>query len=202
MGSLFFGCPKSRTMKLDKQEQAIMDCKITRDKIKAYSKRLDKNEKTRKEKAKDALRNKDKDKARIFLMQAKLYREQVTVANGQLIMIEEQIIQIESAKLQKEAIVVLQQGNKILKELSEAVNIEQWEKIADDMNEVKQQQDEIGNFLKSRGMDQSEYDEAVDLELEKLMKLESITVDVSFPDAGKDKTKKEQIDEERTKIEA
>ena len=86
--------------------------------------------------------------------------------------------------------------------MSEAVNIEQWEKIADDMNEVKQQQDEIGNFLKSRGMDQSEYDEAVDKELEKLMKLESITVDVSFPDAGKDKAKKEQIDEERTMIEA
>lgn len=184
MGS--FLCPQSRIAKLDQQEQAIMDCKITRDKIKTYIKKLEKNEKSRKEKAKDALRLKNKDKARVFLQQSKLYREQATSANGQLTMIEEQIINIESAQQRKEAFNVLKQGNEVLKKLNEEVNIEKWEKIADDMNEIKEQQSEIGNFLKSHNIDEAEYEEAVDRELESLMKLEGMSSStIELPDAGK-----------------
>jgi hypothetical protein len=148
----------------------LFSCKLTRDDIKNYIKKLEKNDLQRRQKAKDALKNKDKDKAKIFLSQSKLYREQIKTANGQLNMIEDQILQIDSAKHQKEAIKVLQNGNKILKELYEEVNVEKWEKIADDMNEIKQQQDEIGNFLKNHGMSQKEYDEDVDKELDNLMK--------------------------------
>ncbi len=181
MGSLFFGCPKSRTAKLDKQEQAIMDCKMTRDKIKSYIRNLERTEKARKEKAKEALKNKNKDRARMYLMQSKLYREQITVASGQLNLIEEQIVQIDTMRFQREAVKVLEQGNKILEDLSKEVNIEKWEKIADDMSELKQQQDEIGNFLKSHSIDQTEYEEAVDKELENLMKLEGEAIDSSLP---------------------
>jgi charged multivesicular body protein 6 len=192
MGSLLFGCPKSRTAKLDKQESAIMDCKLTRDKIKAYIRNLDRTEKIRKEKAKESLRNKNKDKAKMFLMQAKMYREQISSAQGQLNLIEEQIMQIETMRIQKEAVTVLEQGNKILDELSREVNVEKLEKIADDMNEYKQVQEEIGNFLKSHSIDQNEYEEAVDKELENLMKLENNSIEAEFPSPNEEVKKKVQ----------
>jgi charged multivesicular body protein 6 len=202
MGS--FLCPQSRLAKLDQQEQAIFDCKTTRDKIKAYIKRLEKNEKLRKEKAKDALKAKDRDRARVFLQQSKLYREQINSANGQLNMIEEQIVNIESAQQRKEAFNVLKQGNEILKKLNEEVNIEKWEKIADDMNEIREQQNEIGNFLKSHNMDEAEYEEAVDKELENLMKMEAATASIELPDAGQKEIKqiKKESNEEKNAVEA
>jgi charged multivesicular body protein 6 len=192
MGSLL-KCPKSRTAKLDQQEQAIINCKITRDNIKAYIKRLEKNEEQRKAKAKEELRNKNRDKAKVFLNQSKFYHEQVLNATGQLNLIEEQISRIEMAQHQKEAIQVLEQGNKILKQLNEEVNVEKWEKIADDMNELKQQQDEIGNFLKSHGVDEQQYEEELDKELEDLIKLQNPEIEEKmFPDAGKEEVKEKE----------
>lgn len=209
MGSLFFSCRKSRIAKLNDQEQAIFDCKVTRDKIKQYIKRLEKNEASRKVKAKEMLKEKNKDRARLYLSQSKMYREQINAANGQLNMIEEQIVQIETTNQQKEALSVLQQGNKILKQLNEEVNIDKWERLADDMNEIKQQQEEIGNFLKNRNIDEQDYEEEVDKEIEKLLKLESIEVESSLPETKETKTdhippesNKEEVkeDEDKEKI--
>jgi charged multivesicular body protein 6 len=181
MGGLF-GCEKSRLQKLNNQEEAIIKCKVTRDEIKKYIKILEKNEKLRKDKAKEALKSKDRDRAKMYLRQSNLYKEQINVANGQLTMLEDQIIQLESSVQMKNAIKVLEEGNKVLKQLNEEVNIEKWEKIADDMNEIKQQQDEIGNFLKSHSIDETEYNEAVDKELEALMNSESDNLEIEFPD--------------------
>lgn len=174
MGSFFFSCPKSRTQKLDAQESAILQCKITRDNIKAYIKRLEKNEKQRKDKAKSELKQNNRDKAKIFLNQSKFYREQINIANGQLTLIEEQVSRIEMAQHQKEAMKVLEAGNKVLKQLTEEVNVEKWEKIADDMRDIKSQQDEIGDFLKNHNIDQEQFDEELNKELESLIKSQNL----------------------------
>jgi hypothetical protein len=168
----------------DSFDKTIIECKITRDNIRSYIKRLEKNENLKKEKAKDALRKKDRDRAKMYLSQSKMYREQINSATGQLNLIEDQIMQIETAKQQKDALRVLEQGNTVLKKLYEEVNVEKFEKIADDMNRLKEQQEEIGNFLKSRGMDQAEYDESVEKELEKMMKVESQEMEVALPKPG------------------
>lgn len=181
----------------DNVEKTILECKMTRDNIKSYIKRLEKNEILRKTKAKEELKNKNRDRAKIFLSQAKLYREQIRSADGQLNMIEEQIIHIETVKQQREAVKVLENGNKVLKKLYEEVNVEKWEKIADDMNEIKVQQDEIGNFLRNHGIDQAQYDEEVDKELEMLMKQENREVELVLPEAGKNLPEVVVIDENK-----
>jgi charged multivesicular body protein 6 len=168
---------KISTMK-DNTEQAQIQLKTTRDNIKSYMKRLRENEKQKREKAKEALKNKDRDRAKMFLTQAKMYKEQSNSAQGSLVIIEEQITQIETAKVQKDVVKVLEQGNSVLKKLNEEVNIEKWEKIADDMNEIKAQQDEIGNFFKNHNIN---YEEEVDKELEDLMKLENKQLEDSLP---------------------
>jgi charged multivesicular body protein 6 len=194
MGSFF--CAKSRIAKLNDQEVAIFKSKQCRDNIKSYIKRLERNEKLRRDKAKEEVRKSNRDKAKVFLNQSKFYREQINVASGQLNMIEEQISRIEMAQHQKEAIQVLEQGNKILKALNEEVNIDKWEKIADDMNEVKQQQDEIGNYLRSHNIDETEFDEQVTKDLEKLMNDENVVL----PDAGSKEIKNESPVIERQMI--
>lgn len=181
----FFGCAKSRQAKLNQQEQAIFDCKKTRDKIKEYIKRLQKIETLRKEEAKRALKEKNRDRAKLFLKQSKLYAEQINSATGQLNAIEEQITRIETAEHQKEILTVLEQGNKVLKSLTEEVNVEKLEKVVDDMNDLKYQQEEIANFFKNHGMDENLVEEEVDKELEKLMQLENKDVESLLPEVTK-----------------
>lgn len=177
--------PTANVSKLNVEEKTVLQLQICRDNIKAYIKRLTINEDKRKQKAKEELKRKDRDKAKIYLSQAKLYREQATVATGQLTMIQEQVDRIHSAMEQREVIKVLEQGNKVLKDLNEEVNIEKWERIADDMNELKQQQDEIANFLKNHNIDEQQYEDEINKELEKMMIDQGVAGNILLPDARK-----------------
>jgi len=181
----------------DNTEKTILECKMCRDKIKTYIKSLEKNELLKREKAKMSLKTKDKERAKIYLKQSKMYKEQSVNATGQLNLIEEQIIQIETVRQQSEALKVLQQGNKVLKQLNEEVNIQKWEQVTDDLNEMKIQQEEIGNFFKNRGIEENVYEEEIDKEIENLMKIENIQVEQSFPES---REKREKINFEAKEV--
>ena len=146
MGFLFSKKKKSVTLKAD--EQAILKCKMTRDKIKKYIKDLERNANLKKEKAREALKAKNKDRARLNLRLEKMYREQIKAADGQLDMLETQINQIETAQSQKDVMTVLQEGNAALKKLQEEVNIEKLQAIKDEMDDLKEKNDEISEFFK------------------------------------------------------
>lgn len=180
MGNL---CEKSNIAKINETETTILQCKITRDNIKVYLKKLEKSSDLKKEKAKEALKQKNKERARMYLRQAKVFSEQVKGTEMQLEMIEEQIAQIEIALNQSDAIKVLQQGNEILKQLHKEVNVEKFERIAEEMVELKDQQDEIAEFFKQRGLNPEEEEEAINDELDKLMQNEGYVLDKELPDA-------------------
>lgn len=209
MGLIFSFCNKSRTQTLEREEQAIIDCKICRDKIKGYMKKLENQEKIKREQAKAELKNNNRDKAKRLLNQSKIFSEQIKVANGQLEMIISQITQIESAQMKKEALKVLEEGNSVLKKLTEEVNIEKWEKISDDMNDVKEQQNEISNFLTSHRIDQSQFDDELNKELAELEKAtkqcsvkESDNINTELPSVKKAKENiQEKNEKERVLIE-
>ena len=122
MGCLL--CPTSRTTKINQEERALLDCKICRDNIKKYIKSLEKNSSLKKQKAKEALKNKNRDRAKLYMRQSKMYQEQINSSEGKLEMIETQISQIETAQNQLDVFNVLKQGNNILKKLQEEVNVE------------------------------------------------------------------------------
>lgn len=189
MGNL---CEKSNIAKINETETAILQCKITRDNIKAYLKKLEKSSNLKKEKAKEALKQKNKERARMYLRQAKVFSEQVKGTELQLEMIEEQIAKIEIAKNQSDAIKVLQQGNEILKQLHKEVNVEKFERIAEEMDELKGQQDEIAEFFKQRGLNPEEEEEAINDELDKLMQNEGYVLDKELPDAEVRSVEKEK----------
>ena len=180
-----FLCPQSNTTKINKEERALLDCKLCRDKIKRYIKSLEKNATLKKQKAKEALQNKNKDRARLYMRQSKMYQEQIKTAEGQLEMIENQITQIESAQNKKDVFNILKQGNDVLKKLQEEVNVEKLQEISDDMNDLKEQNDEITQFFKERGIEEDEGE--IDDELNKLINsVQQEDAKIDLPQANKE----------------
>lgn len=165
------GCFKSKTRnaQLDDFENAIFKSKLARDDIKRYLKRMDTQSVKQRQLAKDLLKEGKKDRAKLALARSKAYETQVEVAQGQLNMLEEQIIQIEQSKMESQAINVLESGNNILKKLQNEINVEKWEKVSDDLSSIREQHNEIASFLQGYGVDQSQFDEEIDNELEHLM---------------------------------
>ena len=180
MGNL---CKKSHSPLINQEEKALLDCKMTRDKIKTYIKRLERNANLKKEKAKDALRAKKKDRAKLNLKLSKMYQEQIKTADAQLTMLEEQIANIEQATTQRDAMKVLEKGNEVLKNLQSECNIEKWEKISEDMQDIKDQQDEINQFFRDRNIEN--VDDDVEEEMNKLMESEKNDIENELPSANK-----------------
>ena len=193
MGPLF---SKKKTIELKAEDQAILKCKMCRDNIKRYIKRLENDANLKKQKAKEALQTKNKDRARLNLRMEKMYREQIKTADGQLEMIETQINQIESAQSQKDVMTVLQEGNAVLKKLQEEVNVDKYKDISDDMEEIKAKNDEITEFFKDRGIDE----EVVNDELDKLIASVQQEAGADLPRANEEKLEGEkQKEEEKVK---
>ena len=193
MGPLF---SKKKTIELKAEDQAILKCKMCRDNIKRYIKRLENDANLKKQKAKEALQAKNKDRARLNLRMEKMYREQIKTADGQLEMIETQINQIESAQSQKDVMTVLQEGNAVLKKLQEEVNVDKYKDISDDMEEIKAKNDEITEFFKDRGIDE----EVVNDELDKLIASVQQEAGADLPRANEEKLEGEkQKEEEKVK---
>ena len=158
-----------KNVTLSETERAILECKTCRDNIKKYIRNLEQKEVKSKEKAKDLLKKKQKDRAKLYLKQCKLFREQAKIADGQLEMINEQISNIEKTCTMGECMACLKQSNSVLKQLQKEVNIEHWENIRDDMEELKERDREIGDFFKERGIDQEQYEAECEDELNKLI---------------------------------
>ena len=179
MGNLFKKKNNKNNSELNAEEKTILQCKMTRDNIKNYIKKLEKNSKLKREKAKEALKQKNKDRAKYNLKLSKMYSEQIKNAESQLTMLEEQISNLENAITQKEALKILEKGNEVLKNLQNECNIEKWEKISDDMNDIKEQQDEINQFFRDKNVE--DIDEDIENEMNKLMESDN---DIVLPSAN------------------
>ena len=160
---------QNKTIKLNETENAILECKKCRDKIKQYIRRLSQKQLKSKEKAKDLVRSKQKDRAKVYLRMAKLHGEQIKVSEGQLEMVENQVSQIESTENLQDYMNCLKKGNEVLKNMQNTIKIEEWEKVKDDMDELKEKDKKISDYLKEYGIDEAQYDEEVNNELDKLL---------------------------------
>ena len=133
----------------------------------------------------EALKNKNRDRARFFMRQGKMYEEQIKSSDGQLQMIETQITQIENAQNQKDVFTVLKEGNAALKKLQEEVNVEKMQEIADDLDDLKDKNDELTQFFKDRGIQENE--EELDDDLNKLIEsVQKEDAKIDLPSANKE----------------
>ena len=180
-------------VQLSQTEKAILDCKSCRDKIKRYIKSLEQKSENSMTKVRELLQKKQRDRAKFYLKQSKLFSEQTKVADGQLEMINQQISNIESTTNMNECAAVLSNGNKVLKQLQNEVNIEHWENIRDDLEELKERDDEIKEFFKEKGIEQEELDEQCDDEINKLLE-EIHGNDIDLPQVPKEKIPEDTVD--------
>ena len=209
MGSLFGkkknnNNNKNKNADLTKVEQSILEAKMARDKIKNYIKKIERTANLKRDKAKEYLKKGDKDRAKIFLKMSKMYKQQIGSAEGQLKTIEEQVALIETTLNQKEIMDVLTQGNKVLAELQKEVNVEKFEQIKEDMDEMQQTQDEINEFFLQHNTDVNELDEDIQKEMDSLNESLQKEVENEFPEANKEDVnveKKEEGNEEENKKE-
>ena len=180
-------------VQLSQTEKAILDCKSCRDKIKRYIKSLEQKSENSMTKVRELLQKKQRDRAKFYLKQSKLFSEQTKVADGQLEMINQQISNIESTTNMNECAAVLSNGNKVLKQLQNEVNIEHWENIRDDLEELKERDDEIKEFFKEKGIEQEELDEQCEDEINKLLE-EIHGNDIDLPQVPKEKIPEDTVD--------
>ena len=186
-----------KQVQLTNIEKAILDCKKCRDKIKKYIKSLEQKEQNSRSKVKELLQKKQRDRAKLYLKQAKLFSEQTKVADTQLNMINEQIANIESTENMNQCAQVLTNGNAVLKQLQKEVNIEHWEDIRDDLDELRERDREVGEFFKEKGIEQAELEEQCDEELNNLIR-EIQGNDINLPSVPKESIR-EDDDKIRTK---
>ena len=200
-------CGDKRTTKLNESEKAILECKKCRDRIRSYMKRLTNREKQSRDKAKELLASKQRDRAKFYLRQAKLHSAQMKTYEGQLEMIEKQIAQIESSSNLAECMKVLKNGNEVLQKMQDNIKIEDWENLKDEMDELKEKDKEVSNFLKEYGIDEAQYDNEVNNDLDKLIneiegnkaKEEIKLPEVPKEEITEDKNKNKKKEKEKSK---
>ena len=144
---------KKNLKNMSEGERIYLQCKECREKLSKYVSDLEAKEKNSREKAKDLLRKKQRDRAKFYLKQGKLYKEQARIAQGKLDIMENQVINIENAKNAKETLDALKKGNEALQKLQKEIKLEDLDKIKDDIEDLKEKDKEIGDYLKERGLE-------------------------------------------------
>ena len=196
---------KIRENGLSKNEKVLLECKQCRDNIKSYIKKLERTSNVKREKAKELLKNKQKDRAKLYLKQSKFHLEQVKISEAQLTMIEEQINNIQSTTQMLEIQKVLEKGNNVLKEMQKEMNVEKWEKIKDDMDELQEEQNEINQFFREHDIDVQQADDEVNEMFNKMEKELGLNEE-KLPEVPQGKIviddNKEKVEEKKEAIEA
>lgn len=183
MGCLFgkseYSDPSPQKSRVNQDDQAIAQLKITKDKIRTYQKKLEASISHCKEAVMQCIKQKHKDKAMLALRKQKYMEKTFDNSLGQLLQIEQLINDVESAQVQKNVYDALKQGNDLLKKFNEQLNIDDVEKLMEDTHEAIEYQNQISEALSQQGITTNEEDllaelqeldaeEALDVEIPKV----------------------------------
>jgi charged multivesicular body protein 6 len=178
--SVFRAAPE--TPKLNDQDKVVLDIKRCRDNLKNYIKRLQKDSNLNRDKAKELLRNNNRDSAKIFLNKSKMCNTHINTYLNQLNLLEDQLANMQMSIQQKETFEIIGRGNEILKQLQKDVNLEKLENLSEEFNDLKQNQEEVSNFLKTYSITSQEFEADVENDLNKMIEETSPLPDTSFPE--------------------
>ncbi|KAL1951535.1 hypothetical protein VTO73DRAFT_684 [Trametes versicolor] len=152
--------------KITKQDRAILDLKLQRDKVRQYQKKIQAVLDREHEIAKQQLAAGRKDRALIALRKRKYQESLLVKTDAQLENLEKLVSTIEFSLVEVSVLHGLQQGNEVLKEIHKELNIENVERIMEETAEAREYQREIDEML--AGSLSLEDEEAVQAELQQL----------------------------------
>jgi charged multivesicular body protein 6 len=171
--------------------------KLQRDKLQQYQKKITVLTDRETAIAKDLLRNKQPEKAKLALRRKKYQESLLQKTDQQLAQLEILVNDVEFARIQKDVLYGLQQGTNVLKEIHrEMGGIENVEKLLEEGAEARQYQKEVSDMLSER-MTNADEDEVED-ELERLEREVNGVVDVGkLPDAPTKELEQRQVEKDR-----
>lgn len=157
------GSGQSSSSKVTKQDKAILDLKLQRDKLKQYQKRIESVLESEKQAAQDALARGNKNRALLALRRRKYQQSLLVQTDNQLATLQELVQSIEFSLVEKDVLFGLRQGTDVLKELNREVNVESVEKLMGETADAIAYQREVDEMLQSKMSVEDE--EAVQAEL-------------------------------------
>jgi charged multivesicular body protein 6 len=168
--------------------------KLQRDKLQQYQKKVTVLTDRETEIARECLRSKQPEKAKLALRRKKYQESLLRKTDEQLAQLEILVSDVEFARIQKDIVFGLQQGTKVLQEIhKEMGGIEGVEKLMGESAEARAYQQEISDMLANRMSNQDE-DEVED-ELEALER-EVAGMD-NLPDAPNREVERRETEKER-----
>jgi charged multivesicular body protein 6 len=175
-------------------DRAILDMKLQRDKLQQYQKKITVLTDRETEIARECLRNKQPEKAKLALRRKKYQESLLKKTDEQLAQLEILVNDVEFARIQKDVVYGLQQGTNVLREIHrEMGGIEGVERLMGESAEAQAYQQEVSDMLANRMSNQDE-DEVED-ELDALER-EVAGMD-RLPDAPSQEIEGRETDRER-----
>ncbi|KAF8368664.1 vps-20 [Pristionchus pacificus] len=148
MGGVF--SKKSKTPPLpavSEQDQAILQLKTQRDKMKQFIKRKEKCMERERQLAKQLIVDGRKDRALLLLKKKRLQENVIDQTLKQLDTIEKMVTDLEFADIQQRVVEGLKQGNEALKKMNSLFDIDEIEKIMEETREGAEYQEEISSLI-------------------------------------------------------
>ncbi|KAK7687371.1 hypothetical protein QCA50_009236 [Cerrena zonata] len=171
--------------KITAQDRAIFQLKQQRDKLKQYQRKLNSIVERQKSLAKEAVNNKQPEKAKFYLRSKKQQESTILKTYDQLDNLESLIGTIEFKLIEKDVLYGLQEGNKVLSKLNSEMSADKIDKLLDDVEDERLKVDDVLNMLgMGAGLSNSEEHE-VDEEFERLQKEAEDKSDIKLPDVPK-----------------
>lgn len=164
---------KPKRKKISAQDQAILDLKIQRDRLRQYQKRIAVIVDRENEVARQCLLNNDKRRALLALKKKRLQLSMLEQTDMHLIKIEQLTQAVEFAIVEKQVIQRLKEGNDVLTALNKEMSLENVEKLMADTADAIEYQNEISNALSQQLTPEDE--ELVEDELRHLQQMEVLS---------------------------
>jgi charged multivesicular body protein 6 len=162
--------------KVNEDDRAEAEIKVTRDELKAYLRRIQKNIGACKSAIKASLGQKQREKAMLALRKQKYLEKNAASAEAELNNIEQVISEIDQAKVHRTVFIALKQGNDLLANFNQQLKLEDVQKLMEDTAEAVQYQQEISAALAHQGI--AEDDDDLLKQLDELDAVEALAVEL------------------------
>lgn len=151
----------SSAPRITTQDKAILQLKLQRDKLNQTQTKMQAVISAEVEVAKKCLLQGNKERAKLSLRKKKNQESMIAKIYSQIESLEQLISSIEFKLIEKNVVYGLEQGNSILKQLNQELNMNRIEKLMDDTEEGIRYQEEVSEMLGSSmsRLDEDEVDE-------------------------------------------
>lgn len=140
-------------------DRAVLDLKVSRDRLTRYSKKLNLDSEKLLLKAKSYKAQNQTTTALNLLKLRKLKLKETDKINEQLLTVQTMVSNIQSKEQEKEVIVALREGKSALQKLHEVNTIEDVLQLMEEVEEQNEIEQQVNDILNQTGEELSEYEE-------------------------------------------